>query len=202
MATAKKTAPAPAPEVDDEELEAAAAAAEFEAAEGETIVGSNFPPYTKPYVGALYRFMPMYRDESDPDFIRNVCIWTGDKPLAASTGPVDAPEEVLVNKGEFFSFSDYKGIPFEELQGISTVSICREERKLAAKGNKPARRMFVFESKVAAEDNAKYMERKKERALALNAASTSARLVDTNDKVNSLPVTPSTGTPAQQQLRS
>lgn len=192
----------PRNEIDEDEAALVAARAEFESAEGEKVATSSFAPYIKPHVGGIYRFTPLFIDAANPEFIRNVCRWEGDKPLMAATGPVDSPEAVEVKKGELFTFSDYKGIDFEGLNGLNAIAMCTEMKKLGPLPNgKPRSPMFVFETKLSADDAKRFTARKADRLHQFQEAKRLSEAKEAADRVNGLPVTPSTGT-TQHQLRS
>jgi hypothetical protein len=191
-----------APEVDEEAEALAAAEAEFDAEGGEVVAASGFAPYIKPTVGGLYRFMPLMIDATNPEFIRNVCQWEGPGVLQASTGPVASAEAVEVQPGELFTFSDYKGIPFELMNGLKVTALCTERRPMpAGKDGKPRSPMYVFKTKLSEDDAKTFVARKTAQLSAANIARKALAAKDKEAAVNGLPVSPSTAG-AQQSLRS
>lgn len=185
----------------DEAALLAQAQAEFDSAEGETVVGSGFPPYLKPQVGTLYKFRPVMTDARNPKFVRHTVIHLGKTAIVCQTGPVDDAEVVEVQPGELYSISDYKGIPFDDLMGLEVLAICKERRKMAPLPDGQTRApMFIFDFKLSAADKLVFEDRKKAR---MTAEATAARLgaaAAHTAHVNGLPVTPSAVAPRQGQL--
>jgi len=195
--------------VDEDEIDLDAATAEFDAetAGAEAIVGSSFAPYFKPSIGSILRFTVLYQDATNPSFVRNVCQHNGDKPLMCATGPVASAEPVEVEPGGVFSISDYKGIPFELLQGLKAKSLCNELRAMppiadGKGGFKPRSPMFIFKTVLDSEDVKVFNERKKAQMDQANVARRLQVARENETRVNGLPVTPTSAvTPQQQQLR-
>lgn len=191
-----------APEELDEAALLAQAQAEFESAEGETVVGSGFPPYLKPQVGILYRFKPVQTDARNPKFVRHTVVHQGTAPITCATGPVDDAEPVEVAPGELYSISDYKGIPFDDLMGLDVLAFCKERRKMNNLPDGSTRApMFIFDFKLKTADKATFEERKRARMSAEAAAMRLGAAAAHQAQVNGLPNAgvPS-GAPRQGQL--
>lgn len=76
----------------------------------------SFAPYWKPIVGASFVAKPIARDERDPEFIRFVMQAYQD--MDCFSGPVEDAAEVKVEKGKYFSISDYKALPLDFYMGL------------------------------------------------------------------------------------
>jgi len=199
---ASKNSAATADALDDDEsaaLEAAQAA--FDASDGVDLIASGFPPYLKPRVGLTLDFTPQYTDARNPKFLRHVVLHEGDDPIVCASGPVDAAEPVEVNKGELYTISDYKGIPFEDLMGLRVQVICNGRMKLPPLPDGTARApMYTFKLKMSADDSAVFSARKRERMIAEANAVRQAALDARRNAVNALPVSPSTSRAEQTSL--
>ena len=147
----------------DQDLALAQARAEFEAAPGEAQSASGFPPYLKAFVGLVLDMQVLMIDERKENFIRHVCQYLGSTPLVCATGKVTDAEEVVVQKGELFTLSDYKGLPFEQLIGLPIKAACLETIALGpAADGKPRNPMYKFTFKFhdQARDKKIYEDRK------------------------------------------
>ena len=205
-ANTSKNAPAkhaaPPPEVEDDAIDTdAAAQAEWDSAGGEEVVASGFPPYVKPTVGGVYVFTPLFIDARNPKFIRVTCRNDSSRMLMGATGPVDSAEAVPVQPGELFSFSDYKGLPFEELIGLKVTAKCTERRKMPDGPNGPRAPMFIFAMRLSSDDAKTFNANKTARLNAGAAAARALTQAQAATAAGNLPVSPS-HTAGQQQLRS
>jgi hypothetical protein len=195
---AKSTAPVSEPGEPDIDLDANRAA--FEAMEGEEVQGSGFPPYLKPVVGGLYTFMHVMTDARNPKFIRHNVIHKGKTSIICATGPVDDSEPVEVQPNEMYSISDYKGIPFEDLIGLTVTAWCYETKKLGPASDGTARApMYMFKFKLSTAEAKIFAANKSQRGLAQAAATARALEAHRENAVNGLPITPSSHTPAPRQ---
>lgn len=122
----------------------------------------GFPPYIKAEVGAGYYGRIITADTRDPDFVRFVIQYLGmpsdfdnlakckldtKTPLKAKRGPKDDAEDVMVKVGEFFTVSNYVGLPLENYLGI--------EAMVDVTGTRPTKHpndMYVFRIQLSPEN--------------------------------------------------
>ncbi len=122
----------------------------------------GFPPYIKAEVGKGFYGRIITADTRDPDFVRFIVQYLGmpsdfdnlgkckldtTKPLMAKRGPKEDAEEVKVQVGEFFTVSNYVGLPLENYFGIEAMVDCTKTRPT----NQP-NDMYVFRIQLSPEN--------------------------------------------------
>ncbi len=124
----------------------------------------GFPPYIKAEVKKGYFCRVITADTRDPDFVRFVLQYLGmpsnfdklgqskldiTKPLMCKRGPKEDAEEVAVKVGEFFTVSNYVGLPLENYLGVEAVVDVTGMRKTSQPND-----MFVFRIQLSPENKA------------------------------------------------
>ncbi len=97
----------------------------------------GFPPYFKAAIGKGFFARVITVDVRDPEFIRFVLQYLGmpndfkkptqldtTTPLKCQKGKKDDAEDVMVKPGEFFTTSNYGGLPLENFLGESATIAC------------------------------------------------------------------------------
>lgn len=89
----------------------------------------GFPPYWQPAPGKKFYGTPILCDTSNPEFVR----WTLEAAVdhVCTRGKKDEGDHVLVKKGEWFSVSEYSGLPLFRFIGKKILVTAESTRKLA-----------------------------------------------------------------------
>lgn len=120
----------------------------------------GFPPYWNPTEGKKFAARVMARDERDLNFVRYVLQALHLTPC--QNGPADDAEQIKVKKDEFFTISDYSGLPLHEFFGEVVIVEALRKRKLAANEANPQKRdLWVWSVKVSPETKKKLAEKRK-----------------------------------------
>jgi hypothetical protein len=127
----------------------------------------GFAPYFKVqglgdcFVGKLVSLD--FRDPKMPRFIFENPM---DIPIQCYKGPVDNAEPVIVNKGEFFTLSQYKGLPIENYMDIDVMY------KVVGTQETDNGTMYVWEVRMSPESKKLVNARRKEEMSVLVARRT------------------------------
>ena len=104
-----------------------------------------------------------FRDPKMPRFIFENPL---DIPIQCFKGPVDNAEPITVNKGEFFTLSQYKGLPIENYMDLEVMY------KVIGTQDTPNGKMYVWEPRMTAESKKIVNARRKEEMSVLVARRT------------------------------
>lgn len=102
----------------------------------------GFPPYWEPEPGRRFVGIPIAKDTSDPTMTRYV-IQAGATHYC-QRGKKDEQIDVVVAKNEFFSISEYSGLPLERFFGSLIVVTAVGKR-----AHKPGKTIWEFSVKVS-----------------------------------------------------
>ena len=127
----------------------------------------GFAPYFKVQeVGDCFVGKLVSLDFRDPKMPRFIFENPLDIPIQCFKGPVDNAEPITVNKGEFFTLSQYKGLPIENYMDLEVMY------KVIGTQDTPNGKMYVWEPRMTAESKKIVNARRKEEMSVLVARRT------------------------------
>lgn len=100
-------------------------------------------------------------DDKDPEFHRYV-MQSMQPELLCHRGPADGAEEMMVKKGEFFSISDYNGLPLGQYMGLGPIFVYVKDKVATATAG---RSVWVWGVKVDKATKAVLNERRQAQVL-------------------------------------
>ncbi len=177
MATAPKTGKTDAKNVSDADEDfVPGATANLPAEFGDEKLVANavgFPPYFEPEKGRIVDLVCKMIDYSDPTFLRLICQYIGNEPLKCGTGPKDddgESAEIMVQKGELFTFSWYATLPLEFglKDGVPIRVVCVKQMKAGTTEDGQPKKLWVWQYMTTAAGSKQIMA-EKSRAMAFGS---------------------------------
>ena len=143
----------------------------------------SFPPYWNPDMGKVFYGMVVNLDDTDPTFVRYVV--EAFMPTLCERGDKHNKEEVLVQKGEFFTLSAYAGLPLDRYIGFAVFVQVKGQRDVGQ-----PQPMWEFTLKISPEDRKVFVEERKQRIAAAMQRYRENRKLGLTPKAAALPPAP------------